>query len=214
MNLRRTIVVAGVGLAVALASTSTLAVDDGTGGPEQATPDAAACDREPASAETIASFISATPGVFMGELPTVDSASLSQYVPISGSVADEVTATLASFAGCVQRDGAVGAYAFFKSGITDVELIYLGVFDVSTSETPTSVASPEGFSPVAHIGDFTPKLIVQLPEDRIGVVIAALQPGTELALLTLVNEDGQWLIEHVAPVVDGSNGDGSSGGGP
>jgi hypothetical protein len=66
MNLRRTITIAGIGLSVALASTTALAVDDGTGGPEQATPDVAACDREPVSADTIASFISATPGVFMG----------------------------------------------------------------------------------------------------------------------------------------------------
>jgi hypothetical protein len=126
-----------------------------------------------------------------------------------------VTATLAAYGGCVQRDGSAGAYAFFKPGITDVELIYLGVFDATAPETPTSVASPEGFAPAERVTDFTPKLIVQLPEDRVGVVVAAPQPGSELALLTLVNEDGQWLIEHVAPVVDAdSNGGGSSGGGP
>jgi hypothetical protein len=214
MNLRRTLTIAGLGLTVALGSTQALAVDDGTGGPDQATPNAAACDREPASAETIAGFISATPGVFMGQIEPVDSASLSQYAPITGDVAEGVTATLVSYSGCVQKNGPAGAYAFLTHGLTDVELIYLGVFDTTAQESPAAVGSPEGFSPTIHVADFTPKLIVQLPDDRVGVVVAAPQPGTDLALLTMVNQGGQWFIEHVAPVVDGSNGDGSSGGGP
>jgi hypothetical protein len=215
MNLRRTLTIAGLGLTVALGSTQALTVDDGTGGPDQATPNAAACDREPASVETIANFVSATPGVFMGEIESVDSASLSQYAPITGAVADEITATLVSYSGCVQKNGPAGAYAFLAPGLADVELIYLGVFDTSAERAPAVVASPEGFSPTTHVADFTPKLIVQLPDDRVGAVVAAPQPGTDLALLTLINQDGEWFIEHVAPVVDGgSNGDGSSGGGP
>lgn len=213
MKLRRLIAISALGLSIGLGAIPVLAVDDGTSGPQQATPDASACDREVVSAETIDSFSSATPGVFMGRIEAIDSASLSQYPPITDGVANEIASVLRSYTGCIQKNGPAGAYAFLKPGISDVELIYLGVSNV-TEQTPTAEASPEGFAPETRIAVFTPELIVQLPDDRVGAVVAAPQPGSDLALLTLVNEDGQWLIEHVAPVFDGEGGDGSSGGGP
>lgn len=189
-----------------------MAVDDGTSGPQQATPDASACDRDVQYPEGSQAESTGTPGVIMGSIESIDSASLSQYPPITDEVATEIAATLRSFGGCIQRDGSPGAFAFLQPGLSDIELIYLGVFSIS-EETPTMVASPEGFAPANHVADYTPKLVVQLPDGRVGAVIAAPQPGSELAMITLVNVDGTWMIEHVAPVSDGES-DGSSGGGP
>ncbi|CAN5333851.1 hypothetical protein BH09CHL1_BH09CHL1_02780 [soil metagenome] len=212
MNLRRLIAVSAVGLSIGLTAIPALAVDDGTSGPQQATPDASACDREVQYPAGDQAESTGTPGVIMGFIEAIDSASLSQYPPITDGVAAEIAATLRSFGGCIQRDGAAGAFAFLQPGLSDVELIYLGVFTVSET-TPTMVASPEGFAPADQVADYTPKLVVQLPDDRVGAVIASPQPGAELAMITLVNVGGTWMIEHVAPVSDGES-DGSSGGGP
>jgi hypothetical protein len=195
------------GLTIGLSASGVLAVDDGTGGPTEATPNAAMCDRPLASAETIASFSSATPGVIMGQIETIDSAAIGSYPVITGETADAITQTLQSFGGCIQKAGPEGAYAFLKPGITDGELIFLGVFDPG--------ATPEGTPGTGQkrVPDFTPKLIVQLTDDQIGAVVTSPQANDELALLTLVNENGQWLIAKVTPVTDDGSG-GSSGGGP
>ncbi|MGH2548195.1 MAG: hypothetical protein ACRDHN_02335 [Thermomicrobiales bacterium] len=212
MNLRRLIAVSAVGLSIGLAAIPALAVDDGTSGPQQATPDAAACDREVSYPDTNSGEATGTPGMIMGQIDAIDAATLSQYPPITDGIATEIAATLRSFGGCIQRDGAPGAFAFLQPGLSDIELIYLGVFAVS-EPTPTMTASPEGFAPADQVADYAPKLIVQLPDNRVGAVIAAPQPGSDLALVTLVKVDGVWMIEHIAPVSDG-DGDGSSGGGP
>jgi hypothetical protein len=213
MNLRRLIAVSAVGLSIGLTAIPALAaVDDGTSGPQQATPDASACDREVQYPAENQADATGTPGVIMGYIEAVDAATLSQYPPVADAVATEIAATLRSFGGCIQRDGSPGAFAFLQPGLSDVELIYLGVFAVA-EPAPTMVASPEGFAPADHVADYTPKLVVQLPDDRVGAVIAAPQPGSELALITLVNVDGTWMIEHIAPVSNGES-DGSSGGGP
>lgn len=207
MRLRHSLAIVAAGLTIGMSASGALAVDDGTGGPVEATPNAALCDRPAASAETIASFSSATPGVFMGEIATVDSATIGTYPVITGAQADEISQTLQSFGGCVQKEGAPGAYAFLKPGISDGELIFLGVFEVNTPIEATPGAGQK------RVPDFTPKLVVQLPDNQVGAVVTSPQASDELALLTLVNENGQWLIAHVTPVLDGGS-DGSSGGGP
>jgi hypothetical protein len=68
------IVIAALGIAMMIPAAAAFAADttDGTGGPDQATPDATACDRTLLDQPTIASIIDGTPGIYTGELQSVD----------------------------------------------------------------------------------------------------------------------------------------------
>ena len=213
MQKRSWIPIAGLALTMTLGVNGALAAQDGTGGPEMATPNPELCDRELISEEAFAAFATPEGAFFSDAIEPIDPVSLADRAPADAETVGEIEATLRSYEACVARDGTIGAYAFLNPEMELIELIYLGVSGASlTASTP--VPDAEGMAPVQPMPNMTPQQIVQLDDGRIGVVIAAPQPGTELALLTLVEQDGVWIIEHVAPILQEgeSQGDGTSGG--
>jgi hypothetical protein len=214
MQKRHWIPIAGLALSMALAANGALAAQDGTGGPEMATPNPSLCDRDLISEEEFAAFATPTGAFFSDAIEPVDAASIAEREPADARTVAEIGAVLRSYEACIVRDGAIGAYAFLNPEMELVELIYLGVsaasFDTAT-ETP--VPSEAGAPPVQPLADMTPQQVVLLDDGRIGVVIAAPQPGTDQALLTMVDADGSWIIEHIAPILQAGETPSETGGG-
>lgn len=213
---RHWIPIAGLTLSLALAASGGVAAQDGTGGPDMATPNPSLCDRELISEEAFAAFATPTGAFFSEAITPIEAATLADREPADAETVAEIEATLRAYEACVARDGTVGAYAFLNPEMELIELIYLGVSGASLqAATETPEADVEGMPPVQPQPNMTPQQIVQLDDGRIGVVIAAPQPGTDLALLTMVEADGAWMIEHVAPVLQEgeapSEGGGSGG---
>jgi len=206
--------IAAFGLTLMIPATTVFAVDttDGTGGPDQATPDAAACDRELLDQSAIATIIDGTPGMFTGELQAVDAATVSASTDADAVTEAAIRATLVSYGSCVAKHGAAGAYAFLTPGISAIELIYLGVFDLQAAQTPSGDGTPVGLAPVQHVPTLEPTRVVLLEDGRVGAVVAAPQVGSDSALVVLVQNEGDWLIERVSPIT-GTGGTPDNGGG-
>lgn len=209
--------IAGLTLSLTLAASGGVAAQDGTGGPEMATPNPSLCDRELISEEEFAAFATPTGAFFSESITPIEAAALVDLEPADAETVRDIEATLRSYEACVARDGTIGAYAFLNPEMELIELIYLGVSGASmpvATETPDP--DTEGMPPVQPQPNMTPQQIVQLDDGRIGVVIAAPQPGTDLALLTMVDVDGVWMIEHVAPVLQEGEtpSEGGGAGGP
>jgi hypothetical protein len=209
--------IAGLTLSLTLASSSGVAAQDGTGGPEMATPNPSLCDRELISEEEFAAFATPTGAFFSESITPIEAATLAGLEPADAETVSEIEGTLRAYEACVARDGTIGAYAFLNPEMELIELIYLGVSGASLQAAAgTPDAGTEGMPPVQPQPNMTPQQIVQMDDGRIGVVIAAPQPGTDLALLTMVDTDGVWMIEHVAPVLQEGEtpSEGGSSGGP
>ena len=220
MKRARWLVLAAFGVAMMIPSTAAVvAQSDGTGGPEEGTPDALECDRALLDQSAIAAIADGTPGIFSGSLEPVDGATVAGYAVVDADTDAAVRALLVSYNSCVAKYGAAGAYAFLAPGIQTVELIYLGVFNPQpVAETPAGEGTPEGMAPVQRVPQLTPKTIVVLPDGRVGAVVAAPQAGTDEALVVLVQKDGLWLIERISPIAGANStpgsGDGGGVGGP
>jgi hypothetical protein len=214
MQKRYWIPIAGMALSLALGANGALGAQDGTGGPEMATPNPDLCDRGLISEDAFAAFATPTGAFFADAIAPVDPVTLADRPPADAETVTEIEATLRSYEACVARDGAIGAYAFLNPDMALIELIYLGVSGASfAQETPDPQA--EGMAPVQLRPNMAPQQVLQLDDGRIGVVIAAPQPGTELALLTMVEQDGAWIIEHAAPILqEGESQDEGGAGGP
>lgn len=221
MKRTRWLALAAFGVAMMIPSATTFAADtsDGTGGPEEGTPDAITCDRALHDQSAIAAIADGTPGIFSGSLESVDEATVAGYAVVNADTDAAVRALLVSYNGCVAKYGAAGAYAFFAPGFQTVELIYLGVFNPQpVAATSAAEGTPEGMAPVQRVPQLTPTSIVALPDGRVGAIVAAPQPGTNDALVVLVQNDGIWLIERIAPIAGANStpgsGDGGGVGGP
>lgn len=215
MKRARWLVLAAFGVAMMIPSSAAIAADtsDGTGGPEAGTPDANACDRALLDQSAIAAIAAGTPGIFSGSLEPVDGATVAGYAVVDTETDAAVRALLVSYNSCVAKYGAAGAYAFFAPGMQTVELIYLGVFNPQpVAEVPTADGTPEGIAPVQRVPQLTPKTIVVLPDGGVGAVVTAPQAGTDEALVVLVQKDGIWLIERIAPIAGANSTPGSGGG--
>jgi hypothetical protein len=209
----RWMAIAAFGIILMIPATTVFAdTTDGTGGPDQATPDAAACDRALLDQSAIASIIDGTPGMLTGELDAVDEATVSASADADAETEAAVRATLSSYGSCVAKYGAAGAYAFLNPGISAIELIYLGVFDLQAEQTPSGEGTTAGMAPVRHVPTLDPARIVLLENGRVGAVVAAPQDGTDSALVVLVQKDGAWLIERISPIT-GTGGTPDNGGG-
>ena len=98
------------------------------------------CDRTLLDQTAITSIVDGTPGIFTGELPAVDEATVTASADADAETDAAIRATLDSYRGCVAKYGAAGAYAFLNPGISAIELIYLGVFDLQAEQTPPQKA--------------------------------------------------------------------------
>jgi len=201
MQKRHWIPIAGLTLSLTLAASGAVAAQDGTGGPEMSTPNPSLCDRELISEEAFAAFATPTGAFFSESITPVDAATLADREPADAATVSEIEATLRSYEACVARDGTIGAYAFLDPDMELIELIYLGVSGATMPAAETPDTDVEGMPPVQQQPNMTAQQIVMLDDGRVGVVIAAPQPGTELALLTMVKEDGRWMIEHIVPML-------------
>ena len=114
MQKRHWIALAGVVLSMALPASGALAAQDGTGGPEMATPNPSLCDRELVSEEEFAAFATPTGAFFSDAIEPVDAASIADREEADAETVTEIEATLRSYEACVVRDGAIGAYAFLN----------------------------------------------------------------------------------------------------
>ena len=220
MKRARWMAIATFGITLMIPATAAFAADttDGTGGPDQATPDATACDRALLDQSTIASIIDGTPGMFTGELRAVDEATVTASADADAETDSAIRATLVSYGSCVARYGAAGAYAFLNPGISAIELIYLGVFDLQAAQAPSGEGTPIGMAPVQHVPTLEPTRVVLLDDGRAGAVVTAPQDGADTALVVLVQENGVWLIERISPIAGVNStpgsGDGGGAGGP
>lgn len=214
MKRARWMAIAALGITMMIPATTTFAADttDGTGGPDQATPDATACDRALLDQSLIASIIDGTPGIFTGELQSVDEATVTTSADADAETDAAIRATLVSYGSCVAKYGAAGAYAFLNPGISAIELIYLGVFDLQAAQAPSGEGTPVGMAPVQHVPTLEPTRVVLLNDGRVGAVVVAPQDGADSALVVLVQNDGVWLVEGISPIT-GTGGTPDSGGG-
>src|SRR6478735_12575275 len=114
MKRARWLMLAALGVAMMIPSATAIAADtsDGTGGPEEGTPDAVACDRELLAQSAIAAIADGTPGVFSGSLEPVEQAAVAAYAVVDADTDAAIRALLVSYNGCVAKYGAAGAYAF------------------------------------------------------------------------------------------------------
>ena len=215
MKRARWMAIAAFGITMMIPGAAAFAADttDGTGGPDQATPDATACDRALLDQTAIASIIDGTPGMFTGELQSVDEATVTASVDADAETDAAVRATLVSYGGCVAKHGAAGAYAFLNPGISAIELIYLGVFDLQAAQAPVGEGTPVGMAPVQHVPTLEPTRVVLLEDGRVGAIVAAPQDGADSALVVLLQRDGVWLIERISPIAGANSTPGSNDGG-
>ena len=220
MKRARWMAIAAFGMTLMIPATTGFAADttDGTGGPDQATPDATACDRELLDQSAIASIVGGTPGMVTGELQAVDEATVTANADADVEIETAVRATLLSYGSCVAKHGAAGAYAFLNPGISAIELIYLGVFDLEAAQAPSGEGTPVGMAPVQYVPTLEPTRVILLENGRVGAVVAAPQDGSDSALVVLVEQDGNWLIERISPIASANStpgsGDGGGAGGP
>jgi hypothetical protein len=220
MKRARLMAIAAFGITLMIPSASTFAADtaDGTGGPDQGTPDASTCDRTLLDQTAIASIVDGTPGIFTGELAAVDEATVTASADADAETDAAIRATLESYRGCVAKYGAAGAYAFLNPGISAIELIYLGVFDLQAEQTPPPEGTPTGMAPVQHVPTLDPTRVVVLEDGRVGAVVVAPRDGADSALVVLEPRDDVWFISQISPITGANStpgsGDGSGAGGP
>ncbi len=198
--------------ALLLSFSVTMAAQDGTGGPDMATPNPESCDRELVSAEAFDQFEQAEGGVFSASIESVSLTEVDAREDADAESAQAIDETLRSFGACISRYGEIGAYSFLMPEISLGELIYLGVAGASLDDaTPLAEGEAGAIVPASSL---MPERIVALDDGAIGAVLPAPQPGTEFALLTFVDMDGVWMIASVAPIVADGEGEETGGGGP
>jgi hypothetical protein len=188
------------------------ASDDGTGGPEMATPNPEGCNRELVTAEVFEQFEQPDGGMFSGSIESVVLADIQALEPADAETTQAIDETLRAYGACISRYGPIGAYAFLVPDIGYVEMVYLGVSGVTLADA-TPLAEGEAGT-IVPASSLTPESVVMLGEGRVGALLPSPQPGSEYALLTFVEIDGVWMIEAVAPVVEDAVTDTGGGGGP
>lgn len=188
------------------------AADDGTGGPEMATPNPEGCNRELVSEEVFAQFEQPEGGVFSGSIDTVSVADVEALEPADAETTEAIHETLRAYGACISRYGPIGAYSFLMPEIGYVATVYLGVSGV-TLDDATPLAEGEAGT-IVPARSLTPERVVMLEDGRVGAVLPSTQPGSEFALLTLVEIEDVWMIEAVAAVVEDASTDAGGGGGP
>jgi hypothetical protein len=163
-------------------------------------------------------MVDGTPGMFTGELQSVDEATVTASADADAETDAAIRTTLVSYGSCVAKHGVAGAYAFLNPGISAIELIYLGVFDLQTAQAPSGEGTPVGMAPVQHVPTLEPTRVILLENGRVGAVVAAPQDGADSALVVFVEQDGNWLIERISPITGANStpgsGDGGGAGGP
>lgn len=211
MRFRRALPIAALVLTLAFA---VAAAQDGTGGPEFGTPNPDACDRDLISAEAFAEFARPTGEFFSGSLTPIGQGSIEALEPADAETAVEIDETMRSYAACVTRYGAIGAYAFLDPGLELIELIYLGVSGATLDEIEGEDEGTDPFAGITPATNLTPQLVVLLDDGRIGAVVPSPQPGTEFSLLTMVKVEDLWFIERITPLLPEGAGDPGQPGGP
>jgi hypothetical protein len=204
--------VPGAALALLLAGGVALGSDDGTGGPEMATPNPEGCTRELVTAEVFEQFEQSDGGMFSGSIDSVDLAELDARSDADAETVQAIDETLRSYGSCIARYGPIGAYAFLNPDISLVEMVFLGVSGVTLADA-TPLAEGEAGT-VIPASKLTPERVVELDEERIGALLPALQPGADFTLVTFVETDDGWMIEAINPVVEGGGDTSTGGGGP
>lgn len=200
-------------MALVLGFGTVSAFDDGTGGPEMATPSAESCQRALVTPEVFGEFEQPEGAVIATSIDTIAQADVDAREDADAEVTQEIDDTLQDLGSCLARYGKIGAYSFLQSDLALGELIYLGVGGASLDDaTPEAEVASGTTMPAANL---TPERVVVLDDGRIGAVLPAPQPGTEFALVTFVKIDELWMIESIAPIIaEGSTDDSGGGGGP
>jgi hypothetical protein len=188
------------------------ASDDGTGGPEMATPNPEGCNRELVTAEVFEQFEQPDGGMFSGSIESVLLADIQALEVADAEITQAIDETLRAYGACISRYGPIGAYAFLVPDIGYVETVFLGISGVTLADA-TPLAEGEAGT-IVPASSLTPESVVMLGEGRVGALLPSPQPGSEYALLTFVEIDGVWMIEAVAPVVEDAVTDTGGGGGP
>lgn len=186
--------------------------DDGTGGPEMATPNPDGCTRDLISAEVFDQFEQPDGGIFSGSIDSVTESEIAAREDADAETIETIHETMRSYGACIARYGPIGAYAFLDPGISVAERIYLGVSGVTLDDATPLAESEVGTIVPARM--LVPERVIVLDEERIGAVLPAPQPGTDFVLLTFIDVDGVWMIESIAPVIADGDADGGGGGGP
>jgi hypothetical protein len=188
------------------------ASDDGTGGPEMATPNPEGCNRELVTAEVFEQFEQPAGGMFSGSIESVLLADIQALEVADAETTQAIDETLRAYGACISRYGPIGAYAFLVPDIGYVATVYLGVSGV-TLDDATPLAEGEAGT-IVPASSLTPEMVVMLGDGRVGALLPSPQPGSDYALLTFVEIDGVWMIEAVAPVIEDAATDTGGGGGP
>ena len=199
----------------AAAVTRRESIPDGTGGAPLLVANLDACDRVPLPEEVIATFVQTSEEIFFGTLDPVTTSEFAEFPVADPATFDAVQTSLIVFQACVARYGPAGGYAFVEPGITQTELIYLGLFDPGLFDGVPDLTTPvplaEGLRPEA----MAPQIVYRQGPGRVVAVVPALQPGTDASVVFLASRDDHWVILRVAPLVDDTApSDAGGGGGP
>lgn len=198
-------------LALILSAGAAVGSDDGTGGPDMATPNPEGCTRDLITAEVFEQFEQPDGGIFSGSIDSTSQADIDAREEADAEVTQEIDETLRSIGACIAKYGSIGAYAFLDPGISVAERIYLGVAGVTLEDATPVAESDAGY--VIPARNLVPERVVILDDGRIGAVLPAPQPGSEFTLLTFVQVDDLWMIEAASPIVPEGEADDSGGGG-
>lgn len=210
MRFKQVASIAAVTLLLSVGAVS--ARDDGTGGPDMATPNPEGCNRELITAEMFEQFNIPAGGVFSGSMETVSVSEVDALEPADAETTIAIDETMREYGACISRYGPIGAYAFIVPEIDYVVLVYLGISGVTIADA-TPLAEDEAGT-IVPARSLVPEAVVQLEDGKVGALLPSPQPGSEFALLTFVEIDGVWMIEAVAAVVEDAETDTGGGGGP
>lgn len=198
---------------VATAVTRRESIPDGTGGAPILIANLDACGEPPLGEEVISTYVESSEEIFFGTIEPVLTSVLAPLAIADVATLDAVQASLVVFQACVARFGPAGGYRFVEVGITQTELIYLGIFDpglfdgIPDLTTPAPLAA--GFRPEA----LAPRVVYRQEPGRVVAVVPALQPGTDESALFLAARGDHWVILSVAPLIDDASDAGAGGGG-
>jgi len=188
-------------------------IPDGTGGAPMLVANIDACDRAPLAEAVIAASVEVSQDLYFGAIEPMLMADLDGLEPVDPATFASVQGGLIIFQACVAKYGPAGGYAFLEPGMTQTELIYLGIFDPGLFDGIENTSTPEplaaGFRPEA----MAPYEVYHVAPGRVLAVVPALQPGTEQTVIAMAAREGRWSIVSVAPLVERAD-DGGGGGGP